>query len=707
MPIVNLDAQAVETMPEVKVYASGTLSGTIICEEISIGRDGATARFRLDGSAGADYNVLPIVQSELVVKIDDVVRFAGWVDQPQSALRGERVVLLARSPLSWLRERSVNVRSAITGDAAVGIEQRLMQWDEKRDVANILQPSQVVEYFASLSLDAFWAARINFVFDPLIPPTAAVPQTLTRVEYDATTNAPKLAEYVKQVSPWGDQIFRMATWGQVLDYLCELVPGVQVFEEFGTSTATATASIVLSYAGRAGSMIARAGLYGYDWRTIGANVRELDVVTGGGDTANRAIGYGAPVACTITLMSESYNDDEVELLGLVPDWPVFDLSNDTPVTPAEMVGCCAYDYDLGVYVLASPWTQTLPAIIASAPAGTTGPPEDKPGLEFVGRRWRLPNWLAGAAIANKDFFIDSASGNGIGYQVFVEKPVRYDSSGNYRYAWMLEPDADFDPATLTLTLKNLEWSFGLKVSGELTVLDESIRKLCRVALTLTVEHPSKTLCVDSYLDAGSVITPAYATAITTGIPFVFQRDDLKQHQLSNIDYPFVRSVRERVIQSPVVAAGTGSCISREPMDTPDGITYDRFIMYAARGGADEILAYVDDTVPSDWHWIEDEKFAAARMVRDDYPTLATVVRNMLYTRCRRPRAFDVTFTHYYGDMRRGMALGIENLDNMAYDRDIVDTVRHDLTDGTTRITTTNMPSGSTVTAITSGRVALG
>lgn len=747
MPLVYFSSNRMENVPEQAVYLGSTLDPGMVCTQVITDLRGSTAYFVLPRLA-FDSNKVSYYTGKVTVyaRTDGTgwgaPIFVGYIDQAQSNLRDERVEMIARSPLAYLRDRPINVKTAynLTSAAAtfsLGTTHHLPSINPYKVRDHEVQVRQMSGLMAYLygTLDSFWQGITTFWVDGLVPAITAESVSVSRFQFNTTTAKPEFATTTREVSPLSDIIFRSSsTAGQILDYLVQLTPGLQVFELF---TAAETSQIWIAYPQSMGSVVATAGRGNVDWRDVGGDVTELSVSVENSQLVNRVVGFGAPASCVVTVLSEMQDGAGMHV-GLLPDWPLYVTGGATFGTAEPVPGIGTFDYSANTYNVSSVMPQRLSDVLLNPAVAIPGEPEYKPGYERVGRCWRLPNWFAYAEIERKgDLFIDPRTGAGIAIQVFAEVAVPVSQNpvpptlpqykDNYGYKWVQCFDFQFDPETRTLTFPKPIVTFYIATIGGIPLQPAKWTtaglahattagaryKLARIAITFTYSHQNWTLCSDTYLDNSSVISSSQATAILSGQPFVFERLDLRYTQATNANLELVQKYKEIFPTTSTDAFAKGNYIYQEPMDTETLVTYPDFI----------VAAHADVTTAGTAENLEDEKttkvlayvpvatnqyeplgrLSAPVVLRNDIAKLRKVVQQVYGVKSKRPRKFQVAMNQLAKGVFRGMQLGFQNLANLSTrSDDSVDSVTHDLVRGETIIQTTNTPSDNTVASIIKG-----
>ena len=738
MPAVYVTTSTVKPVPAQRVLVGVVVDPTLVCSKVETNRDGSTATFRslvllMDSDKRA------YLTSPVIVEADGVIIFRGYFDLALSELRRESVTLTARSVLPILRERNLFVPeyySAYNPDdvkqsAAKPPQITIPALDPYQYPAPNplnLQPWEILGYFGMNNLDAWWRSQISIMFDPAFKPfEAELVQTL-RWEWYGEPPRITLMTHSAYASPFPDQTFRLSTWGELLDYFGEMLPGMVVDEVF-LPTHTL---LYITTVGRAGLATATVGNGFGDIRTTGATVTDLELETTNADAVNRVVAFGGKVRCTASILSE---DGQMVVEGsvwrpqLIPDWPMFD-----PTLPAEL----AIDYPIWgratmgedpsvpyARATAAPRTtqaQRVSAVMLNQRIADPGDPAFKKGYEDVGKKWRLPrSFMACDILTDTDFFKDPTTGDSVSFQAFVELAVPYEYDApppfvpgtrhkGFAYRWHWVQDAAFDAKAQTLTFKEAYFTpviTGAPLGGYGTALTEGEFKLARVALTFTFAHPNHALCSDTFLTCGGVIDPTVQTAIPTGQAYVFERPEMVWSQLSTLGFDV--PIRARIVGA--TDGVTGSPDYRMAEEAIDGdsifnggyLRLDQLLMYAAGSGGGGVRARLHsgpaEGVDPRTQVEREIQTTDDIILRNDTGALYRTAWQVWAAKCRRPRAFKVSLVYLHPGLRRGQMVMLENLRNYTGDGDYIESFEHNLETGETAFLTSNQPSDSTVRSL--------
>lgn len=728
MPSIAVNPYTPKLTPNVLTYIGATPDRGIVCQEVNISPLGSMAEFDAPVMF-ADQNKMHLYTQPITVYAADGSEgmgapiFRGYVDTATVELRGERVSFTARSVWYFLRDMKMSTPQFYSHSTPEGLTTQSSPiryflsdnpYTYDAHETYVWQPGQIA---ASLQgfMDSFWQSQVAIRVDPSIPQVLPVEKTFYRVGYNGSLGYPVLSPQTRYESPFPDIIFRSdTTFGQALDMCVEMAPGTQVFEVF-TSTGT---DIWLAYPQSFGAIIGTAGSRNNDWRDSGANIIDLDIVTSNGVTANRITARASAASCMVTLMSETGADgpDGYAVSGLVPDWPLFEDGPTVSPGPGpllmEMHGVSAFNYATGFYELGSSKPQTIRRILDNPYVGVPGSPDYIQGYEDVGRRYRLPNWFEFADIERKNnVLVDARTGENVDVQVFAEiaattgNTVESEDEPRYYYMWVPVKDFVFDQDSKSVTL-GYPILTNFIDPATFQPIPERGKKLARIALTFTYSHPSYTLAVDSYIDAGGQLPPTLLTAIPTGQIFDFECTELGYTQISNIGMPLISNYAEVV---PWSVSDSRKKITPQPRNQPAAITYNEFLLSATTDdgpntyNATAILPYVPQggvrVMPNP------ELLAplvAPMVLRDDSDRLRLKCRQQQYLKGRRARRVTCRFNQLVKYARRGMTLGVQNVQYMdSFAGDIIDSVTHDLIRGETTIYTNNQPADETVRSVTS------
>ena len=720
MPTTYSNAERVDAIPLQVVTVGGIESPELFCERVIEDASGHTAFFPAPVLEFASdmswyHQNLIVVYAWNEGDGRNVPIFRGYLDRHLKTLENGQVRMVARSTLGRLRMRPAGFKSAYGYDS--GGVQTFATADETpfpgvvpevlyQREARLWQPYEFLQWFYS-NLDAWWRSQFGFYWDPQIPPLEFRTVNVYRWLSNETTGVPELTETETLESPIGNQVFRGVHLGDIIDYVATLVPGIQVYEWF-TDDLTV---IGYTYPQKNGAITATLGYGGYDFRDIGANVRELKLEVSNTDVASRVVGIGANAANTITLMSEQVNGDGA-LIGLIPDWPIFDpaqtVPTDIPANYKGIQGACAFDYSTGEYNDVALFEQTVLAVMDNPAIGDKNEPDYVFGYEKVGRRWRLPNWFQRATIEEgQSVFIDPRTGENVSFQVHVEMACKSgaedgdDPSAAWFYEWCLYPgNIEVDWKNKSFTLDEVPRTNFIKLdagTGRYTIDTERGFKLARVALTFTYSSPLYALYADTYLASGEVVSSDRITAIESGQGFIIPRPDFGYSQLSNNNMPMLMAYRERLETSdPLTMVAQGGKFRQEPLDESVPVTYQHLIVFAFDEKA-SILAYTYDEEELQGPRIPQLPILTeAKPMRDDSQKLWQVVNDLYSLRGNRPRSFEVGLPMFLPQIRRGMMARLDNLDNFEPDQDVIDSIVHDLGTGMTSFVTTNQPSEATM-----------
>lgn len=715
MPDIFISDRIAE-VPAQMVFVGNNHDPNFVCERITITSRGANATFRAPrlffDSDKTEYirQTITVYASSGNESMGEPL-FIGWIETSASQLRGETVYMTAQSPLAVLYDRNVNVRSFYNNNnGVVGTTLGTTHFFLKDnpyldgDQPTIWQVSDILNYFYN-TLDAYWKSLVVFQADNQIPPIALQQISTSRYIYDSDLQQPVLINEIKFINPFNDQIFRtQTTYGNVFEYLQQLAPGTQVFEVFTTSGAY----IYLAYPTSFGYMVGTVGLPNRDWRDIGADVLDLSVETNVGETINRVIGYGDDAACTITLMSETI-DAEESLDGLIPDWPIIIDSPESSMKP--LVGVGAFDYDAGEYIFTTQYTQPILQVLKNTNHASPGQPDFIPGYQHVGKKWRLPNWFEFAEIERRgDIFINTKDGQSIGVQCFavgvLDQKVQVGESAviAHLYAWYQIPDGNFsfNMSDKTLSLGSF-YKHKIIDPEDATkyLLDPATNKPkekpARIALTFTYKHQNHKLMSDTLIDSAGILPEITSTGIATGKPYVFERTDIGYSQITNIGLSLTKRYNEIPPQFLSDVFINGGKVFQEPIETPIPKFYNKLIIAAVdpkskRSDNNNAVIVYDEPTEQFVYEANEPPLELPIIIRDDTPKLREVTRKIYYMKSLIPRSFMCTFCNLVKYARRGMTLGLQNVNTVkGLAGDVIDTVDHDLIKGETSVRTTNQP----------------
>ena len=736
MPAVYVTTSTVKPVPAQRVLVGVVVDPTLVCSKVEMNRDGSTATFRslvllMDSDKRA------YLTSPVIVEADGVIIFRGYFDLALSELRRESVTLTARSVLPILRERNLFVPEAYSAynpddvkqSAAKPPQITIPALDPYRFPDTLplnLQPWEILGYFGMNNLDAWWRSQISIMFDPSFKPFEW--DTVARLawEWNETTKRVELTKRNAYAPAFPDQTFRLSTWGELLDYFGEMLPGMVVDEVF-LPTHTL---LYITTVGRAGLATATVGNGFGDIRTTGATVTDLELETTNADAVNRVVAFGGKVRCTASILSE---DGQMVVEGsvwrpqLIPDWPMFDdqlpteLATDYPIWGRATMGDDkTVPYDRATAAPRTTRKQRVSAVMLNQRISDPGDPAFRDGYEDVGKKWRLPRSFAACEIlTDTDFFKNPATGDSVGWQAFVELAVPYEYPDpdtpatrlkGFAYRWHWVQDAAFDAKAQTLTFKEAYFTpviTGAPLGGHGTALTEGEFKLARVALTFTFAHPNHALCSDTFLTCGGVIDPTVQTAIPTGQAYVFERPEMVWSQLSTLGFDV--PIRARIVSATDGVTGSPDYRMAEEAITGDSIfnggylRLDQLLMYAAGSGGGGVRARLHSG-PAEGvdprTQVEREIQATDDIIlRNDTGALYRTAWQVWATKCRRPRAFKVSLVYLHPGLRRGQMVMLENLRNYTGDGDYVESFEHNLETGETAFLTTNQPSDSTVRSL--------
>jgi hypothetical protein len=712
MPIIYMDPMKAEQVPSQRVFVGTAFDPTLVCQTVQVTNQATTAQFRAP-TLRFDTDKLNYYKSEVTVYADEFDGqggypvFRGVMDGGKSKLRGEFVTFPGRSLLSYLRSRSTCLRNGLRLPADLGVAQNttrtfagpfkesFLEYDPyvvfKRQYTE-WQPWDILSWYVENRLEPWFADRIKFYFDPDLSKLATRRVSLARWVVD-DSGEPVLEVQEIAKSPIGDQVFRLVTWGHVLDFVAQLIPGVQMFEQF----TDAGAECWFMYPWRGGIVPVTIGKEGIDCRTAGATVNELENDVSNADLINRLVVVGLPASCTVTLLSETLDEEDAsQNLGLVPDWPVYDLDADDLGEEKPLVGF-GFDYEANDYLHSTVVPQAITKMLAAnnPEIGIPGNPDFVPGLEWVGRRWRLPNWFTFANMERGgDMFLDPRTGDVVNFQVFVES-IKVTDAGDF-YDWQRWPygvEVDWKHKRIVFAEAPFTNYLKLQTTGPKTglyVTDHSRGpKLCRVALTFTYSIDNFVPYADTYLKTLGVIDPSMLTAITPGQPLLFQRIDLGFSQITNIGMPLFRHYSETIPLSREDATANENQVFQTKLEDESPLEYSDLIVHAEVGLSELTRTFLDVT-DTPHTLATDGPFTEAQVIRDDTPQLHSVAQEMLSYFARRPRRMSCALGHFSKAPARGNSAVFLNLAaGGGTGMDMIDSVSHDLERGQTAFTTNN------------------
>jgi hypothetical protein len=743
MTLVYFRSDRMELVPMQVVYVDGQHRPDIVCRMVTYDARGAKAI--LDPiSKISDDDLRSLRRGVQVYATYTGVGFGppifrGFIGAPNTNLRNEAVELVARSPFSYLYDMSCNVQTDFLIDRgntqtfALGNTQYLLErniYKPHEYEVVVTQIQQIVDVFYQHVCDLWWRDQVTFHVDPRLEPFLADTKTLHRFEYDAAfqpldVDARRVTIKEKNIefSPIGAQTFRNVYFGQVVNYILQRCPGLQVYEYFTENNT----QLWFGYPSLNGSAVITVGYGNFDWVAIGADVVELAVQSDNEATYNRAACHAANASCAITIFSET-DDGLGNQLGLIPDWPLFDPTQ-APVAEDGVIGVGTFDYVIGLfttpksrYSIKSTLKQTVDAVLINEEIANINSELYMPGYDDVGRKWRLPNWFALANIENTgDIFQDLSTGETVDVQVFVEMAVEQTQEGetvrHYKYDWVpYRAGFSFNAKEKTLTLQIVPKTRYIiheldEIGNPIFKLDETEDryKLCRVALAFTYSHPLYALYGDTALDNGGVIEESKRTAIDTGETYHFERPDIGYSQMSNIDMPLKRQFFEKVPTTLAQAQAHKGLVYQEKAPSVDNVIYPSFLVTARVDGQHEaIKKYIaqpadpandtreSSTVPYARNL---GALAEPKVIRDESEEMWQVLYEVYDAVCKTPRSMQISLDGFSKAIARGTSIGIKNLRNHKFDDDVIDTVYHDLSTGQTKFRTTNRPSMNEVNSI--------
>ncbi len=717
---VYFDPDKVNRPPEVQIYVDNQLWQGVVVEDISKNGMGHTATLTIPRYF-FDTDLSKILNKEIVIYARNkgggygFPMFRGWADTPITNLKTESVKILCRSTLNYLRGRSVNFKSLFNllvpgtyRTFATGPEQHFEDVNpyvtERTPV--LYQAADFLDYMYQLQ-ESWMKTKWNYFIDPAIRRFELRDQTVFRFEIDGATSLPALVSQTIQVSPIGTQVFRFATWGQILDYLNDLMPGSMLIETFDAYTTW----LSFVYPQTMGTQSIVVGTEYRDWKEIGATVTDITNEVFGADATNRVGAFGAPATNVICLMTE-VQDDNLNEIGLLPDYTLYEPdSAPIPLIDIQYArgtpGVGAYNYTTKTYSHHLDLAQPIYKVLENPNIGKPGEAEYIQGYEHVGRRWRLPNWLAFAEMerTGEGMFVDPRSGSIVSFQVLVEMATEqvsiFDNDLSpptppvYLYEWRLYTGGvQLDPRDRTLTLSEIPRTAFINANYTLLEnVDGSYpQKLARIALVVAVGNPNFVMYADSYLAANGVIEPSRANGIQTGTGPVFERPDMKYIQLTNLLMPFAQKYREVVPTTAVHVTDKKGKIWQEELETLKPTYYTDFIVGATLGLTEAVSAYIG-TGLSGPRRDGLAKLTEPRILRDDTATLWQLVLEQIQNRGKKPRALNIDLHIFANGIERGQQIDLKNVD-IEPDMDMVDSVTWNLRTGHTTITTTNQPASA-------------
>lgn len=705
MAIVYLSHSEVPPVPQQVCFVAGNADLGIFAKRITTSKTGTSAIIsapRETFVSSTDH----YLRSEIVIYARNAGEdygnplFRGYIDARSRNLRDGRVEFMAFSDYHHFRNRSTSIKESLISDDGyfqTFVDAGYNQFLEHNPFVPSAQtfinwtPSQILNYFITYNLEAEFASKITFKFDETN--VVQAPYTVPSYRWELNgSNEPTLVLSVEFKSSLGNQTIMLGSWGALIDYIASMMPGVQVYEIF-TSSGT---ELWFAPPFRNGHIVGTAGLGGFNWSDVGANISELQQDNDNRETANRFIGTGAPGVFTVTIASNSV-DAEEGLTGLVPAWELFDTEAAVELVPLGVEGLANYVYSDSAYDITTTTKQKVVQVYQNSNIRDPEEAAYRDGYEFVGCKWRLPNWFAFCNIERgADMFSDPQNGSRVNVQVFVEKAV-LGSNGNYAYEWMAyNGNVVFDWEKKTFTLDELPWTYVIHentttgkfepwVEGN-TILNGS--KLARVAITFTYNTRHYIPYADTYLEAGGFIDPLRLTSVASGNPAVFERMDIKYHQISNIGKPLWIDFRERYLLTPEEIETHGSWSYQESGERI-GVTYNWFIVEAYKSGYSKLQANV--TPESFVRGGYGSPLIDPVVLRDDTQRLHRIVWDMYSWRGKIARTFSLQFGWLVKAARRGMMLYMNNLNIDGNDWDAISSVVHDLEFGKTTIVTTNQP----------------
>ncbi len=563
-------------------------------------------------------------------------------------------------------------------------------------------PHDILRWFITNTMDAWWQTKVEFFIDPqallLVPRDVVVYKWI----YDEGSQLPVLTATTTKRSAIGDQVFRLTTWGQLIDFIAQIMPGVHVYENI----AAEKNEIYFTTPARCGFLDVRVGL-GNDFRDDGADITDLTNDTDNTETINRVAVYGQPAECTVTVMSEIDGDIPYSQLGLVPDWPLFDVKTlEYETDPEEFIGCSAFDYETNEYSQTVTTLQTISKVLENPLICQPGEADYIEGYEYVGRRWRLPNWFEKANIARGgDLLVNASTGDMVNHQLFVEVAVARETDDaeapvDYQYEWRRwEGGLDFDWKNKRITLEECPTTEYLVlreaplITAGCNTPEHSLgRKLCRIALTFTYSIGNFVPYADTFIEDGLIIDESRLTGLATGNALVFERNDLGYAQVTNLNMPLYMQYRELAPSTPELFKTKGGAFYQEAAEETAEVFHDEIVISTKDQNGEVIHIH---TGPLAKRKYTGEVFEEPSVLRDDTAQLHKVAKDMLEIRGKRARKFGLSLGLFTKAVMRGLICRIGNLNsNYSPDLDAVDTVLHNLRTGMTSFTTTNQPGSS-------------
>lgn len=684
MPSLEVTGNAIQTVPTQRVFINGQWDPFCNCVKVVSTKNGTSASFNCPAMRFAS-DETRYITGEIVVyawnegESDTIPLFIGVMDRSSKHLRDGTYSFTAISHYSALRSRSLQISEALsyqseddplltfTTSARAEFPDYNPYVKGHRSFVS-WSPIQLFNYFYQ-AMETWFKQRIRFEYSPSL--TQLSPYVIQSWRWELVGNQPTLVSYAYYKSGIGSQVIRAITWGQLIDYVARLIPGCQVYEVF--TQAGSTVRLGLPFEN--GAIIGTAGRENFNWMDIGANIEELECETNVGQSVNRIICTGAPAECTISLSTETLND-EGDIIGLIPDWNIF---NADALGLLEDVRVQGISPDM---TYASTIPQRINEVIVNPEMSDPSSALYVPGYERVGRCFRFPNWFTFAKIARgADMFTDPSTGHVVDMQVFINGLVSEGNGKNYRYEWMrYEENYKFDPKTHTLELSKVPLVYVLKEDPddpEKMVVDMEAnppQQLCKVVVTFTYSHDNFTPYADTYMQDGGMINPSRLTAIPMGQPLVFSREDLGYSQITNINLPLTMLMKETLLMDRVSIWDAGRSIVQQPVESPKPVVYDSLIMaaYLDGKGAVSVGGYADPVI-----------------LKNDLPYLHGLVRYLLNWSAKRTRSFQVSFPIFSKACKRGYLLGIVNMPGYINDMDVIDYVEHDLAQSRTIVRTTN------------------
>lgn len=694
MATVVLNRSTVYQIPKQYVYIDGKLDPSLVCTTVQVTSTGAVAAFdaplQMFDSDKAPYLSKPVV---VMVEGSSQPIFRGFLDASHAELRGERVTMQARSALSYLREHPLVERRAYNGaQSGVGTEisfPATVPEHVDMPTPRVWHPHEILATLAAVTLSDWWVQNISLILDPSV--SAVQPVDNQVKSFSVGQNGVEIVTVTRRESPLGDQVFRGGTWGQVLDFMVELCPGLVLSEVF-----TFSKSIVyFYYIARCGSVTLPVGVRGYDWSSVGAVVSDLSVDTAAGDAYNRICGFGAPLEFVVSLVSEHFVDvsgSRKASKGLVPDWPIYDIA--APLqTPApatdELIAASSFNYVNGKYASTVGdmrlFEQLAKTVIESPQLADPESPAFNKKYEFVLRRYRLPALFSKFEVVSaSDLLPDIKSGGTGALQVFVECVVAKD--GKHVYVMQPATDWEFDYGRKAVIFKRPQICPVLDQHGAIT----DKQKAAKVAVTLVCRTTQYQLMVDSWLN--QQVPPNLDLPIGSGRTFAFERPDLRRVLISNIGYPFTTEYLD-FAPEPSTYTESGYFVP-EKQTTPYNVTYKDFLLSLTDKSGRTALAIYSATVaqPPIGEQVGSE-LSTALTILDQAPVLADAVAKIFWRKCKRPRQFSIQVPFLVCGLLRGQVVSIANLsNNYSPDCDMIDSIVYDLVEAKTDIKTTNTPA---------------